>query len=185
MINFKKISLGLLLAGLSTVSLTPKAQAFQFSYLNQAANPGGGIDFNFEFQVDPGDTISSGQILSVRGFQQIRSAAMTDPQANQAGVVFADSIFDADQTLWNSSRVQFTSNSGLSSPNRAFRLQSFTVTATGVDNDEVNANFGGQPLSPTPVPEPLTILGSLAALGFGSRCQKEFAKKQSANSEEA
>ena len=48
----------------------------------------------------------------------------------------------------------------------------------------MTANFGGNTLDPTPVPEPLTILGTLAALGFGSRCQKEFAKKQSANSEE-
>jgi hypothetical protein len=33
------------------------------------------------------------------------------------------------------------------------------------------------------VPEPFTILGSLAALGFGAFGQKEYAKKQSQNSD--
>ena len=183
--NLKNLSLGLTLTGLAFVTLTSKAHAFQFSYLNQVVNPGGGFDFNFEFQVDAGDSVASGESLIIRGFQEIREASLTAPQTNQAGVVYGDSIFVPDQTLWNKTRAQFTTNSVLSSPNRAFRFQTFTITATSVDNNMVEANFGGQPLSPTPVPEPLTILGSLAALGFASRCQKEFAKKQSANSEEA
>ncbi len=186
--NLKKLSLGLALAGLGVVTLIPKAEAFQFRYLNQAPNPEGGFDFNFELQSDSsgyyGDYIYSGETLTVRGFQGISNAALTAPQTNQSGMISADTIFDPDQTLWNKTRAEFTTDGSLYS-NRSFRLQTFTITATSVPLGFVNANFGGQPLSPTPVPEPLTILGSMAALGFASRCQKEFAKKQSTNSEEA
>jgi hypothetical protein len=182
--NLKNLSLGLTLTGLAFVTLTPKAQAFQFLYLNQTANLGGGFDFNFELQADPYEYIYSGETLTVRGFQGVRDASLTAPQMNQTGMISADAIFDPDQTLWNKTRAQFTTSGSIYS-SRAIRLQTFTITATSVDNNMVQANFGGQQLPSTPVPEPLTILGSMAALGFAARCQKEFAKKQSANSEEA
>lgn len=185
--NLKKLSLGLALAGLGVFTLISKAEAFQFRYLNQAPNPEGGFDFNFELQSDSyGDYIYSGETLTVRGFQGISNAALTAPQTNQSGMISADTIFDRDQTLWNKTRAEFTTDGSFyPNPNRSFRLQTFTITATSVPSGFVNANFGGNSLDPTPVPEPLTILGSLAALGFASRCQKEFAKKQSTNSEEA
>jgi hypothetical protein len=60
--NTKNFSLGLTLVGLGFVTLTPKAQAFQFSYLNSYSSSTAGLfDFNFEFQADPGDTVSTGQ----------------------------------------------------------------------------------------------------------------------------
>ena len=185
--NLKKLSLGLALAGLGVVTLIPKAEAFQFRYLNQAPNPEGGFDFNFELQSDSyGDYIYSGETLTVRGFQGISNAALTAPQTNQSGMISADTIFDPDQTLWNKTRAEFTTDGSFyPNPNRSFSLQTFTITAKDVPSGFVSANFGWRSLDPTPVPEPLTILGSLAALGFASRCQKEFAKKQSANSEEA
>ena len=188
--NLKKLSLGLVLAGIGVVTLIPKAEAFQFRYLNQAPNPEGGFDFNFELKADSsyyyGNYIYSGETLTVRGFQGISNAALTAPQTNQSGMISADAIFDPDQTLWNKTRAEFTTDASFyPNPNRSFSLQTFTITAKSVPSGFVNANFGGNFLDPTPVPEPLTILGSLAALGFASRCQKEFAKKQSANSEEA
>jgi len=183
--NFQKFSLGLILAGLGTVSLTPKAQAFQFSYLNQTTNPGGDIDFNFEFQADPGDTISANQSLVISGFQQVKGASLTAPQTNEAGVIYSDSTFDPFQTTFNNTSATFTTVGEITAQRRAIKFQTFTVTAASVDSNIVNPDFGGNQLPGTPVPEPLTILGSMAALGFASRCQKEFAKKQSANSEEA
>ena len=185
--NLKKFSLGLALAGLGVVTLIPKAEAFQFRYLNQAPNPEGGFDFNFELQSDSyGDYIYSGETLTVRGFQGISNAALTAPQTNQSGMISADTIFDPDQILWNKTRAEFTTDGSFyPNPNRSFSLQTFTITAKDVPSGFVSANFGWRSLDPTPVPEPLTILGSLAALGFASRCQKEFAKKQSTNSEEA
>jgi len=188
--NLKKLSLGLALAGLGVVTLIPKAEAFQFRYLNQAPNPEGGFDFNFELKADSSyyydNYIYSGETLTVRGFQGISNAALTAPQTNQSGMISADTIFDPDQTLWNKTRAEFTTDGSFyPNPNRSFSLQTFTITAKDVPSGFVSANFGWRSLDPTPVPEPLTILGSLAALGFASRCQKEFAKKQSANSEEA
>ena len=188
--NLKKLSLGLALAGLGVVTLIPKAEAFQFRYLNQAPNPEGGFDFNFELKADSSyyydNYIYSGETLTVRGFQGISNAALTAPQTNQSGMISADTIFDPDQTLWNKTRAEFTTDGSFyPNPNRSFSLQTFTITAKDVPSGFVSANFGWRSLDPTPVPEPLTILGTLAALGFGSRCQKEFAKKQSTNSEEA
>jgi hypothetical protein len=188
--NLKKLSLGLALAGLGVITLIPKAEAFQFRYLNQAPNPEGGFDFNFELKADSsyyyGNYIYSGETLTVRGFQGISNAALTAPQTNQPGMISADAIFDPDQTLWNKARAEFTTDASFyPNQNRSFSLQTFTITATSVPSGFVNANFGWRSFDPTPVPEPLTILGTLAALGFGSRCQKEFAKKQSTNSEEA
>ena len=185
MMNFQKLSLGLTIAGLTFVTLTPKAEAFQFFYLNQAANPGGGIDFNFELQADPGNTVSANQSLVISGFQQVKGASLTGPQSNEAGVIYSDSTFDPTKTTFNNTSATFTTIGEIKAQLRPVRFQTFTVTAVSVDNNIVNPDFGGNPLDPTPVPEPLTILGSLAALGFASRCQKEFAKKQSANSEEA
>ena len=188
--NLKKLSLGLALAGLGIFTLIPKAEAFQFRYLNQAPNPEGGFDFNFELKADSSyyydNYIYSGETLTVRGFQGISNAALTAPQTNQSGMISADTIFDPDQTLWNKTRAEFTTDGSFyPNPNRSFSLQTFTITAKDVPSGFVSANFGWRSLDPTPVPEPLTILGSLAALGFASRCQKEFAKKQSTNSEEA
>ena len=188
--NLKKLSLGLALAGLGVVTLIPKAEAIQFRYLNQAPNPEGGFDFNFELKADSSyyydNYIYSGETLTVRGFQGISNAALTAPQTNQSGMISADTIFDPDQTLWNKTRAEFTTDGSFyPNPNRSFSLQTFTITAKDVPSGFVSANFGWRSLDPTPVPEPLTILGSLAALGFASRCQKEFAKKQSTNSEEA
>ena len=37
-------------------------------------------------------------------------------------------------------------------------------------------NKGG--VTPTPVPEPLTILGTVVVLGFGGLCQSEISKKR-------
>jgi hypothetical protein len=186
MMNFKKLSLGLTVAGLAFVALTPKAHAFQFFYLNSSqSSTAGFFDFNFEFQADPGDTILTDQSLVISGFDQVKSASLTDPQINEAGVIYSDSTFDPDKTSVHNTSVTFNTIGEVAAQRRAVRFQTFTVTAAGVPSGFVNPNFGGNPLAPTPVPEPLTILGSLAALGFGSRCQKEFAKKQSANSEEA
>ena len=158
--------------------------------MNQAPNPEGGFDFNFELKADSSyyydNYIYSGETLTVRGFQGISNAALTAPQTNQSGMISADTIFDPDQILWNKTRAEFTTDGSFyPNPNRSFSLQTFTITAKDVPSGFVSANFGWRSLDPTPVPEPLTILGSLAALGFASRCQKEFAKKQSTNSEEA
>ena len=182
--NFKKLSLGLTVAGLAFVTLTPKAQAFQFFYLNSSqSSTAGFFDFNFEFQADPGDTVLTNQSLVLRGFQQVQAASLTPPQANQAGVIYSDSTFDPTKTTFNNTSATFTTIGEIIAQRRPVRFQTFTVTAASVDNNIINPDFGGNQLPPTPVPEPLTILGSMAALGFASRCQKEFAKKQSTNSD--
>jgi len=183
--NLKNFSLGLTLVGLGFVTLTPKAQAFQFSYLNSYSSSTAGLfDFNFEFQADPGDTVSTGQSLVISGFQQVKAASLTASQTNEAGVIYSDSTFDPTQTTFTNTSATFKTIGELNAQRRPVKFQTFTVTAASADNNIVNPDFGGNQLPGTPVPEPLTILGSMAALGFASRCQKEFAKKQSPNSEE-
>jgi hypothetical protein len=87
--------------------------------------------------------------------------------------------------------VTYTALSNLSQINGNVKYQTFVVTADAVPTGYVLGDYqlpNGSSLLPNgavqiPVPEPFTILGSLAALGFGAFGQKEYAKKQSQNSD--
>ena len=177
--NLKHLSFGIALTGLGVVALTTQAQAYEFNFLGSNNNT-----YNFEFVTGgPNDGISQNDELIVTGFTGISGIELTDPINNVAGVVRASIAFTT--TSFTPDIAVFTANANVSGILRDTPYQTFSITATGVPPNFVNANFRGNDISPTPVPEPLTILGTLAALGFGSRCQKEFAKKKSANSEEA
>jgi hypothetical protein len=87
--------------------------------------------------------------------------------------------------------VTYTALSNVNQINGNVKYQTFVVTADAVPIGFVSGDYqlpNGSSLlpngpQPSPVPEPLTILGSLAALGFGAFGQKEYAKKQSQNSD--
>lgn len=177
--NLKNLSFGLVMTGLGFVALTTQAQAYEFNFLGSNNNT-----YNFEFVTDgPNDSISENDELIITGFTGISAIQLTDPINNVAGVVPASFAFETNS--FTPDTAVFTANANISGILRNTPYQTFSITAAGVPSNFVTANFGGNTLDPTPVPEPLTILGTLAALGFGSRCQKEFAKKQSTNSEDA
>jgi hypothetical protein len=177
--NLKNLSFGLVMTGLGVVVLTAQAQAYEFNFLGSNNNT-----YNFEFVTEgPDDDLVVDNELIITGFTGISDIQLTAPINNVAGVLPASFAFKT--TSYTSDTAIFTANANLSGIERNTPYQTFSITAAGVPSNFVTANFGGNTLDPTPVPEPLTILGTLAALGFGSRCQKEFAKKQSANSEEA
>ena len=191
--NTKNVSLALALTGLGIIGLSAKADAYSFNFLGSSPASGGNTNFDFEFGVSPGQSISPSSNLIVSGFEGISGGRVlgtttTNPDPNSVTIpapFFFQSNGGTNTTAFFSPIGSLNGSSG------QLYFQTFQVTATSVPTNYVQANFGGavpgQPgfLAPTPVPEPLTILGTLAALGFGSRCQKEFAKKQSANSEEA
>ncbi len=184
--NFKNFSLGLALTGLGVMALSTEAQAYQFNFLNVAAAGGGLNNYNFEFVTQgPGDSIAAGQQLILEGFTGVAGLATSPVTDNVSGVLPSNFGFAASGITPTSATFTALANVSLIPGN--IRYQTFTVTAADVPTGEVNPSFPGpnNPLAPTPVPEPFTILGSLAALGFGSRFQKEFAKKQAANSEKA
>ena len=177
--NLKNLSFGLVMTGLGFVALTTQAQAYEFNFLGSNNNT-----YNFEFVTDgPNDSISENDELIITGFTGISAIQLTAPINNVAGVLPASFAFETNN--FTPDTAIFTANANVSGILRNTPYQTFSITAAGVPSNFVTANFGGNTLDPTPVPEPLTILGTLAALGFGSRCQKEFAKKQSTNSEEA
>ena len=177
--NLKNLSFGLVMTGLGVVVLTAQAQAYEFNFLGSNNNT-----YNFEFVTQgPNDSISENDELIITGFTGISDIKLALPINNVAGVVPAVIAFQT--TSYTSDTAVFTANANISGIIRNTPYQTFSITATDVPSNFVSGNFGGNTLDPTPVPEPLTVLGTLAALGFGSRCQKEFAKKQSANSEEA
>ena len=177
--NLKNLSFGLVMTGLGVVVLTAQAQAYEFNFLGSNNNT-----YNFEFVTEgPDDDLVVDNELIITGFTGISDIQLTAPINNVAGVLPASIAFKT--TSFTPDTAVFTANANVSGILRNTPYQTFSITATGVPPNFVNANFRGNDLSPTPVPEPLTILGTLAALGFGSRCQKEFAKKKSANSEEA
>ncbi len=193
MMNFKKLSLGLALTTLGIMGLSVEADAYSFKYVGSSAASGGNTNFNFEFGVAPGQAISPSSHLIVTGFEGISGGSVlgiTTPNPDPDSVTIPAPFFF--KSNGGTSTTAFFSPTGLlNGSSGQLYFQTFQVTAASVPTGFVQANFGGAPpgqpgfMDPTPVPEPLTILGSLAALGFGSRCQKEFAKKQSANSEEA
>ena len=185
--NLKNLSFGLALTGLGVLALTTQAQAYEFNFLgtsNGTSNlRSNNNTYHFELVTNgPTDIIEKDDQLSVSGFEGISNIELTTYIDNVPGVLLASDSFET--TSHTSDNSVFTATANFAGITRDIRYQTFSITAANVPSGFVNATFRGNSMGPTPVPEPLTILGSLAALGFGSRCQKEFAKKKSANSEE-
>jgi hypothetical protein len=184
--NLKHLSFSLTLTGLGIISLTTQAQAYEFNFIGSNNNT-----YNFELVTEGSDDIiEENDQLSISGFNEISEIKLTNYIDDVPGVLLASDSFKTSSYTPDTAFFSATANfAGIS---RNTRYQTFSITTTGtptgtptgVPSGFVNAKFRGNFLAPTPVPEPLTILGSLAALGFGSRCQKEFAKKKSANAEE-
>ncbi len=180
--NLKHLSFSLALTGLGIISLTTQAQAYEFNFIGSNNNT-----YNFEFVTNgPTDIIKEEDELSISGFNGISGIQLTKYIDDVPQVLLASDSFKT--TSYTPDTAIFTVTAKFVGISRPTRYQTFSITTTGtptgVPSGFVNAKFRGNFLAPTPVPEPLTILGSLAALGFGSRCQKEFAKKKSANAEE-
>jgi hypothetical protein len=180
--DLKNLSFSLALTGLGIVTLTTQAQAYEFNFIGSSNNT-----YNFELVTEgPDDIIKENDELSISGFNGISEIKLTEYINDVPGVLRASDSFKT--TSYTPDTAVFTATANFAGISRPTRYQTFSITATGtptgVPSGFVNATFRGNSLAPTPVPEPLTILGSLAALGFGSRCQKEFAKRKSANPEE-
>lgn len=176
--TFKSLALGLALAGASVMGVSQAAQAYQFNF-KSAVDVGGGLkDYNFEFVTQgPSDFVAVGNQLIIQGFEGVTGARTSDIIDNVAGVLPSSFGFAADFTTSTTANFLAQANVNLIPGN--IRYQTFTVTAANVPTGEVQAFFPGlnNPLAPTPVPEPLTIMGSLAALGFGVY-GKKFGNKQ-------
>jgi len=176
--DLKNLSFGLALTGLGVLALTTQAQAYEFNFLGSNNDT-----YNFELVTDgPSDIIQKDDQLSISGFADVSDIQLTTYIDDVPGVLLASDSFQT--TSHTSNTALFTATANFAGISRTIRYQTFSITAAGVPAGFVIPTFRGNLMDPTPVPEPLTILGSLAALGFGSRCQKEFAKKKPANSEE-
>jgi hypothetical protein len=125
--------------------------------------------------------------LKSAGFGPTMSSSTNDTIVVPTSIVFQE-IINVDPTI---GEVTYTALSNLSQINGNVKYQTFVVTADAVPTGYVLGDYqlpNGSSLLPNgavqiPVPEPFTILGSLAALGFGAFGQKEYAKKQSQNSD--
>ena len=124
--------------------------------------------------------------LKSAGFGPTMSSSTNDTIVVPTSIVFQE-IINVDPAI---GEVTYTALSNLSQINGNVKYQTFVVTADAVPTGYVLGDYqlpNGSSLLPNgpvqiPVPEPFTILGSLAALGFGVFGQKEYAKKQSQNS---
>lgn len=189
MINLKTVSLGLIASSLGILALTTEAQAYSFNFLGSSPSGTGSTHWDFQLGVGPGETFSSSSTLAVAGFEDISGGStfgVTTPNPNN-DILPAPFFFKYASSSADKKTAYFSIPSGfLGGSAQTIYFQTFRVTAMAVPSGEVFPNFGGGPggqLPPTPVPEPFTILGSLAALGFGAFGQKEYAKKQSQNSD--
>jgi hypothetical protein len=176
--TFKSLALGLALAGASVLGVNQAAQAYQFNFKNFVDVGGGLKDYNFEFVTQgPGDPIATGNQLIITGFEGVTGIRTSDVIDNVAGVLPASFGFNAG--FFNSTSATFDAQANVNLIPGNIRYQTFTVTAANTPGGQVQPYFPGinYPLNPTPVPEPLTIMGSLAALGFGAY-GKKFGNKQ-------
>ncbi|MEB3310119.1 MAG: PEP-CTERM sorting domain-containing protein [Snowella sp.] len=185
--NLKNLSLSLALSSLGVLAISSRAQAYRFNFLNMQSVSGGLFDFNFEFVTEgPGDSIAEGQELVITGFTGATALSTSPVTDNVSGVLPSSFGFLPTPGISppspNGTTASFTAQANVSLIPGNIRYQTFTIRAAGVPGNIVFPSFPGpnNPLDPTPIPEPLTIMGSLAALGVGTRCKKEFDKKQAA-----
>jgi len=198
MINFKTVSLGLAVSSLGFFALATDAQAYSFDYLGSSPSSGanaGSIDWKFGFNSEGFDqSLGNDNRIVFGGFSGLKSAGFGPTMSSSTNdtivvptsIVFQE-IINVDPAI---GEVTYTALSNLSQINGNVKYQTFVVTADAVPTGYVLGDYqlpNGSSLLPNgpvqiPVPEPFTILGSLAALGFGVFGQKEYAKKQSQNS---
>ena len=184
MFNTKLIYFSLLGASLGTLALPLSAQAYQFNFLS-AQSAGGSVDWTFEF-VSEGisDTVKTGDELRIEGFQQVEGASLTAPKDINNNTLDARTTFNLKN--FTNTEVTFTVADGVDSTfPLPLKFQTFSVRAASVPTGFVQAYYKGSALNPTAVPEPFTIIGSLAALGFGAFGQREFSKRQNEAVEKA
>ncbi|MEB3190366.1 MAG: PEP-CTERM sorting domain-containing protein [Snowella sp.] len=176
--NFKSLAFGLALAGASVLGATQSAQAYQFNFLGTSDAGGGLTNYDFEFVTEgPSDALAVGQQLLISGFEGVTGLATSPVTDNVAGVL--PSSFGFLTGGFTSTAATFVAQANVNLIPGNIRYQTFTVTAANTPGGIVTPFFPGptNPLNPTPVPEPLTIMGSLAALGFGVY-GKKFGNKQ-------
>jgi hypothetical protein len=198
MINFKTVSLGLAVSSLGFFALATDAQAYSFDFLGASPSSGanaGSIDWKFGFNSQGFDqSLGNDNRIVFGGFSGLKSAGFGPTMSSSTNdtivvptsIVFQE-IINVDPAI---GEVTYTALSNLSQINGNVKYQTFVVTADAVPTGYVLGDYqlpNGSSLLPNgpvqiPVPEPFTILGSLAALGFGVFGQKEYAKKQSQNS---
>ena len=195
MINFKTVSLGLAVSGLGFFALATDAQAYSFDYLGSSAS-GGSTAWKFGFNSEGFDqSLGNDNRIVFGGFSGLKSAGFaaalsssTDDTIVVPNTLVFQTVVNVDPSI---GEVTYTALSNLNQINGNVKYQTFVVTADAVPTGFVLGDYqlpNGSSLLPngpqqSPVPEPLTILGSLAALGFGAFGQKEYAKKQSQNSD--
>lgn len=195
MINFKTVSLGLAVSSLGFFALATDAQAYSFDYLGASAS-GSSIAWKFGFNSEGFDqSLGNDNKIVLGGFSGLKSAGFagaisssTDDTIVVPATLVFQSVVNVDTTI---GEVTYTALSNLNQINGNVKYQTFVVTADAVPTGFVTGDYqlpNGSSILPNgpvqiPVPEPFTILGSLAALGFGIFGQKEYAKKQSQNSD--
>jgi hypothetical protein len=199
MINFKTVSLGLAVSSLGFFALATDAQAYSFDFLGASPSSGanaGSIDWKFGFNSQGFDqSLGNDNRIVFGGFSGLKSAGFGPTMSSSTNdtivvptsIVFQE-IINVDLSI---GEVTYTALSNLSQINGNVKYETFVVTADAVPTGYVLGDYqlpNGSSLLPNgavqiPVPEPFTILGSLAALGFGAFGQKEYAKKQSQNSD--
>jgi len=132
--NIKNFSLGLALTGLGIISLTAKADAYSFNFLGSSPASGGNTNFNFEFGVSPGQSISPSSNLVVSGFEGVSGGKVLDittPNPDPNSVTIPAPFFF--QSNGGTSTTAFFSPLGsLNGSSGQLYFQTFQVTATSV-----------------------------------------------------
>lgn len=178
--NLKTFCTGLALSVLGVLCLGTQADAYSFTFLGTTDAGNGKTDYRFGFVTAANEVIKAGQSLIASGFEDISSLSFADP-VNGAGTLYADSVFAIiGGGISNGNKsATFTTKSDISSSNGVIRYQSFVVTAMGVPTGQVDVTFDGNNIGAVAVPEPLTLLGAITAVGFGAAFKRRSLKSVS------
>jgi hypothetical protein len=178
--NLKTFCTGLALSGLGVLCLGTQADAYSFTFLGTTDAGNGKTDYRFGFVTAANEVIKAGQSLIASGFEDISSLSFAEP-VNGAGTLYADSVFAIiGGGISNGNKsATFTTKSDISSSNGVIRYQSFVVTAMGVPTGQVDVTFDGNNIGAVAVPEPLTLLGAITAVGFGAAFKRRSLKSVS------
>ncbi len=174
---------------LFTFSLLPlfsdPSQAYSLDFLNSSDAGGGFTSFNFVFTVEPNEEVQPLDTLVIDGFENPIDALVNEPIDNPS----FNPLLARAAILWDASGIIagepiFETFGGFAGFKDAVAFQTLSVIAESVPNDLVVGDFQGTLLDPTPVPEPFTVVSSLAALGFGAFGQKKFVKQKKRQDED-
>jgi len=125
-------------------------------------------------------TVQSGEVLRFKW--NFLTNHNTASNRNDYAFVAIDSsivrLADTNSSLSSPGKNGFSQQTGFKTFSHTFTTSGEFTIAIGVTDVVDDTTTSALTVEPVPIPEPLTILGSVTALGFGTLLKREYSKKR-------